>query len=155
MHNHAPAGYICPLCLIAQGQRTPRGDQEADVVWRSDLGTVFIAGKWWRPDPGHAIVIPNEHIENLYDMPMLVGHAMFDLAQLTATALKETYRCDGTSIRQHNEPAGNQDVWHYHIHVFPRYAGDNLYLNHADTFWPSPEQKRPYAERLRAYFSAR
>jgi histidine triad (HIT) family protein len=154
MHNHAPAGYICPLCLIAKGRPTNRGDQEADVVWRGALGTVFVSGKWWRASPGHAIVIPNEHIENLYDMPAPVGHAMFDLMQVTAMALKETYRCDGTSVRQHNEPAGNQDVWHYHLHVFPRYAGDNLYLNHADTFWPSAEQKRPYAERLRAYFSA-
>jgi diadenosine tetraphosphate (Ap4A) HIT family hydrolase len=34
---------------------------------------------------------------------------------------------DGTSTRQHNEPAGNQDVWHYHEHVFPRYDGDELY----------------------------
>jgi histidine triad (HIT) family protein len=155
MHSHAPAGYICPLCLIAKGQPTNRGDQEADVVWQSALGTVFIAGKWWRASPAHAIVIPNEHIENIYDMPVQVGHAMFDLMQLTAMALKETYRCDGTSIRQHNEPAGNQDVWHYHIHVFPRYAGDNLYLNHADTFWPPAEQKHLHAERLRAYFSAR
>jgi histidine triad (HIT) family protein len=87
-------------------------------------------------------------------MPAPVGYAMFDLMQITGTALKETYRCHGTSVRQHNEPAGNQDVWHYSLHVFPRYAGDNLCLNHADTFWPSAEQ-RNYAERLRAYFSAR
>ena len=97
MHNHAPAGYICPLCLIATGQPTNRGNQEADVVWRGALGTVFIAGKWWRASPRHAIVIPNQHIENLYDMPAPVGYAMFDLMQITATALKETYRCDGTS----------------------------------------------------------
>jgi histidine triad (HIT) family protein len=155
MHNHAPTGYICPFCQIAKGRPTDRGDQEADVVWRSALGTVFLSGKWWRVSPGHAIVIPNEHIENLYDMPSPIGYAMFDLMQLTAVALKETYGCNGTSIRQHNEPAGNQGVWHYHIHVFPRYPRDNLYLNHADTFWPSAEQKHPNAERLRAYFSGR
>ena len=125
------------------------------MVWRSDLRTVFIAGKWWRANHGHAIDITNEHIENLYDMPAPVGHAKFELMQLTAMALKESYHCDGRSIRQHSEPAGNQDVWHYHILVFPRHAGDNLYLNQADTFWPSAEQKRPYAERLRAYFSGR
>ena len=92
--------------------------------------------------------MPNEHIENLYDMPAPVGHAMFDLLQLTAIALKETYRCDGTSIRQHNEPAGNQDVWHFHIHVFPRYAGDDLYLNQRWTKLPDTKsievaRKRP------------
>jgi histidine triad (HIT) family protein len=155
MHNHAPPGYVCPLCLIAKGLPTNRGDQEGDVVWRSNRTTALIAGKWWRANPGHVIIMPNEHIENLYDMPARIGHAMFDLMQLIAVALKETYRCDGTSIRQHNEPAGNQDVWHFHLHVFPRYTGDNLYLHHADTFWPSAEQKRPYAETLRQYFADR
>ena len=87
-------------------------------------------------------------------MPSPVGHTMFDLMRVTATALKETYRCDRTSGRQHNEPTGNQDVWHYHFHVFALYVGDNLYLNHADSYWLSAEQKRPYVERLRAYFSA-
>ena len=44
-----------------------------------------------------------------------------------AIALKEAFGCDGTSTRQHNEPAGNQDLWHLHVHVFPRYDGDDLY----------------------------
>ena len=44
--------------------------------------------------------------------------------------LKEALACDGTSTRQHNEPAGNQhDMWHLHVHVFPRYDGDNLYAS--------------------------
>jgi histidine triad (HIT) family protein len=41
--------------------------------------------------------------------------------------LRRAYACDGTSLRQHNEPAGNQDVWHHHVHVFPRFTGDELY----------------------------
>jgi histidine triad (HIT) family protein len=57
--------------------------------------------------------------------------AALDIGRLTrriAIALKEAFACDGTSTRQHNEPAGNQhDMWHLHVHVFPRYEGDNLY----------------------------
>jgi histidine triad (HIT) family protein len=44
-----------------------------------------------------------------------------------ALAIKLAWNPEGTSTRQHNEPAGNQHVWHYHQHVFPRYGDDNLY----------------------------
>jgi histidine triad (HIT) family protein len=43
--------------------------------------------------------------------------------------MKSHYSCDGISTRQHNEPAGHQDVSHYHLYVFPRYAGDHLYAS--------------------------
>ncbi len=150
MFNHEPEGYVCPLCQIAGGQATERGSQEVSVVYRDASLTAFIAGKWWRSNPGHVIIVPNAHIENLYDLPEEIGHKIFDLSKRVATALKQAYECNGISTRQHNEPAGNQDVWHYHLHVFPRYEGDNLYLNHKDTFWPSEEEKRPYADKLKA-----
>jgi histidine triad (HIT) family protein len=64
--------------------------------------------------------------------------------------IRETYGWDGTSMRQHNEPGGNQNVWHFHVHVFPRYDDDDLYLNHDRTRWPAASERAPYAERLRA-----
>lgn len=151
MYNHSPENYICPLCQIARGEVTAKGNQELSVIWRDKSVTVFIAGKWWRSNPGHVIVIPNEHIENIYDMPEEMGHIIFDASKKVAIALKETYKCDGVSTRQHNEPAGNQDVWHFHLHVFPRYEEDNLYLEHEDTYWPTQEEKQPYVDKLRAY----
>lgn len=149
MFNHEPENYVCPLCLIAAGKPTDKGSQEEDVVYRDDVCTAFIAGKWWRSNPGHVIIVPNQHYENLFDLPQEIGHAIFDLSQRIAIAMKGSYGCEGISTRQHNEPAGNQDVWHYHLHVFPRYEGDNLYLNHKDTYWPSSEEKLPFAEKLK------
>lgn len=67
-----------------------------------------------------------------------------------AIALKEVYKCDGVSSRQHNEPCGNQDVWHYHLHVLPRYKDDNLYLT--DRGSSKPEERIEYANRLKDYF---
>ena len=151
MYSHEPEGYVCPLCQIARGEATEKGNQEPSVIWRDKSVTVFIAGKWWRSNPGHVIVIPNEHIENIYDMPEEMGHIIFDASKKVAIALKETYKCDGVSTRQHNEPAGNQDVWHFHLHVFPRYEEDNLYLENEDTYWPTQEEKQPYVDKLRAY----
>ena len=153
MYNHAPADYICPLCQIYRGEPTEKGDSEPDVIFRNQIITVFIAGKWVRSNPGHVVIIPNQHVENLYDMPGDIGHAVHDASKQVAIALKETYKCDGVSTRQHNEPAGNQDVWHYHLHVVPRYVDDNMYGNSTDVYWPSAEEKRPYADKLKQYFA--
>ena len=153
MYNHSPENYICPLCQISRGERTEKGDQEPSVIFRDKILTAFIAGKWWKSNPGHIIIIPNEHIENIYDIPEEIGHKIFDFSKKVAIAFKETYKCDGVSTRQHNEPAGNQDVFHFHLHVFPRYIGDNLYLNHKDTYWPTQEEKQPYVDKLKKYFS--
>jgi histidine triad (HIT) family protein len=68
-----------------------------------------------------------------------------------AIAIRSTYCCDGVSTRQHNEPDGNQDAWHHHVHVFPRYRDDNLYASAPEpTFMPA-EQRWSYAERLRVF----
>ena len=152
MYNHEPKDYVCPLCQIAKDQETEKGKQEPAVFYRDEFLTVFVAGKWWKTNPGHVIIIPNQHIENIYNMPVEIGHKIFDMSKKIAIALKETYKCDGTSTRQHNEPAGNQDVFHFHLHVFPRYEGDNLYVNYKNTYWPTNEEKKPYALKLREYF---
>lgn len=71
-----------------------------------------------------------------------------------AIALRATYDCDGTSTRQHNEPAGDQDLWHFHAHVYPRYNNDDLYANHYQHGFLDAEARLPYAKKLRAYFAA-
>ncbi len=152
MYNHEPKNYICPFCQIVKGQPTERGSQEGSVVFRNDQVTLFICGKWWRSNPGHLLLVPNMHFENIYDLPDELGHVIFDYSKKASVALKQAYGCEGTSIRQHNEPAGNQGVMHYHMHIFPRYTEDNLYLNHKDTYWPTPEEIKPYAEKLIAVF---
>ncbi len=154
MYSHEPSNYICPLCQIAKGETTEKGNQEESVFFRDSTITAFIAGKWWKTNPGHAVIIPNKHIENIYAMPEEVGHAIFDFSKKVAIAFKKTYGCQGVSTRQHNEPAGNQDVWHFHLHVFPRYEGDNLYANHKDTYWPTTGEKKPYSDKLKKYFSS-
>lgn len=64
--------------------------------------------------------------------------------------MKISYSCDGISTRQHNEPAGNQDVWHFHQHIFPRYDNDLLYENHALKQFVDASARKPYANKLKA-----
>ena len=69
------------------------------------------------------------------------------MAKRLAIAMKTVYACDGISTRQHNEPAGSQDVWHYHLHVTPRYENDNYYGTQRE-FMPIPEREK-HAEALK------
>ena len=130
-----------------------RYTNEQDIVYKNEYTTAFIAPKWWANNAGHILVLPNKHYENIYDIPDDLHAEVYKVVKLIATAIRSTYNCEGTSIRQHNEPAGNQDVWHFHAHVYPRYGEDKLYHNHDDAAFSDPDLRAPYAEKLRAYFA--
>ena len=150
--NHAPDDYECPFCRIAAGTFLPgMRTKETDVIAHDQIVTAFVASHWWPNNPGHVLVIPNRHIENLYDLPNDLAEPIHAMSRRVAIAMKRVYRCDGVSTRQHNEPAGNQDVWHYHVHVFPRYVGDDLYRSmRRET---TATERARYAEMLRNYFA--
>ena len=148
MFNHEPPGYHCPFCLIAGGGGDGVNDPRT-VVTRTERALAVISPRWWPNNHGHALVVPTDHYENLYDIPPAAGHAVHDLVRDIARAMRTTYSCDGISTRQHNEPDGNQDVWHYHVHVFPRYHGDRLYESRAQQEFGSVDERIAYATKLR------
>lgn len=127
------------------------GTNQNDVVYRDGEVTAFVATRWWPNNLGHVLIVPNEHYESIYELPPELGTPIQRIAQRIALAFKATYGCDGVSTRQHNEPAGNQDVWHYHLHVFPRYLNDGLYVRRGRS--TTPEERRPYAEKLSKFLS--
>ena len=153
MYNHEPKNYECPLCLIINGKDNPDNFAKAsDIFYKDNLITAFVGGKWWPSNKGGTVIIPNKHFENLYDIGNEYGHKIFDFSKKLASALREVYKCDGVSTRQHNELAGNQDVWHYHLHVIPRYIDDRLYQSHDNKYWVTVEQRKPYVDKLKKYF---
>ena len=94
-------------------------------------------------------MIPNAHFANLETIPEDELAAVYATARRVAVALHDARGCDGTSTRQHNGAGAGQDVFHFHVHVFPRFAGDGLYARDAEFRWAAPEERAPYAERLR------
>jgi histidine triad (HIT) family protein len=149
--THAPTDYQCPYCTLVDGSDAER---QQDIVRRTAEAIAFVSAHWWPNNHGNVLVGSVRHYENLYELPAATGHAVHDLVQEVAIAMRRTYRCAGVSTRQHNEPAGNQTVWHYHVHVFPRYDGDELYASKRYPERVTAEQRRPYAEKLRRYFAA-
>jgi histidine triad (HIT) family protein len=150
--HHAPSGYVCPFCAVLNGQAGPEiWSVPDDLVYRDGTVSALMAASGPARNPGHVLVIPNTHTEHLYDLPERDGAAIFRVTRAVARALRATSGCTGVSTRQHNEPHGNQDVWHLHVHVYPRFAGDELYAQpHVRT---TPAQRQPYAQRLCSYLA--
>ena len=120
--SHEPAGYRCPFCVIAGGA------ESEFTAWRDEHALVQIALPWNPANPGKALVIPLAHIENIYTLPDELAGRIAHMVRRVAVAIRTGYPCDGVTVRQNNEPAGGQDVWHLHTHVIPRYIGDGKYI---------------------------
>jgi histidine triad (HIT) family protein len=152
MYNHAPENYACPFCLLVQGVQHPDvWSVQNDVIYHAKKVTAFVGSHQWPSNHGNVLIVPNEHFENIYDLP---SHYALDIHRVTkqvALAMKAIYSCEGVSTRQHNEPAGNQDVWHYHVHVTPRYNGDQFYSSRRELM-PAGERAK-HAARLREYLA--
>ncbi len=149
MHNHEPEGYECPFCFLLDGGDTAADDQR-DIVLRTELATAVMASHWRPGNEAHVLVIPNAHHENLYDLPAAYGHAVHDVVRAVAIAMRAAYAgCAGVSTRQHNEPAGSQHVWHLHVHVFPRYEGDDFSRATPEHRFAPLEERGPRADLLR------
>jgi histidine triad (HIT) family protein len=129
-----------------RGDETERTLQQ-DVVDRAPTTTAWVNSRCWANNPGGAIVVPNEHIENMYAVPRDLAADIHETTRRLALAMKRAFSCGGISTRQHNEPDGQQEVWHYHLHVFPRFSGDNLYRSSAR--WTTPDEREPYVRALR------
>ena len=79
-------------------------------------------------NPGHLLIIPKQHYRNIFDMPTEVGSKIMEAAVPLAAALRKALNPDGLNLFQSNEAAGFQTVFHFHLHLIPRWEGDPLRL---------------------------
>lgn len=107
----------CIFCKIANGEipsATLFEDEDFRVIL--DLGPAT---------KGHALILPKSHFANIYEMPdELAGKAMI-LAKKMASRMTEALKCDGFNVVQNNGEAAGQTVFHFHMHLIPRYENDN------------------------------
>lgn len=68
MFNHQPPDYVCPLCKLLAGEESEYNSAD-DIVLQTDLLTASVAPKWWINNHGSILVLPNQHYENMYDIP--------------------------------------------------------------------------------------
>ena len=148
MYNHAPPDYVCPFCLLIQRKESSQSRlRQTDIVFHNSDVTAFMATRKYPNNQGHVLIVPNEHFENIYDLPSDLSSKIHALSRHIALAMKAEYRCDGILLRQHNEPAGDQNIWHYHLHVIPRYENDGFYSAQKTPF--EVDARTRYAQKLK------
>lgn len=109
----------CIFCDIRAG-RSP-----ASMVYQDNVCSAFMDIQ--PVNPGHVLVIPNEHVTGLEQLPPETGAHMFRVAQRMAQALRQSgVRCEGVNLFLADGEAAGQDVFHVHLHVFPRFRGDGF-----------------------------
>lgn len=110
----------CIFCKIANGEissATLYEDEDFRVIL--DLGPA---------SKGHALILPKTHAANIYELSdELAGKAMI-LAKKMAKKLTDALNCDGFNIVQNNGEVAGQTVFHFHMHLIPRYKGDGVGL---------------------------
>ena len=80
---------------------------------------------------GHALILPKQHAANLFELPEEVAAKAMKVAKKVGTVLAEGLSCDGLNVLQNNgEPAG-QTVFHFHMHLIPRWKGDAKKIHRA------------------------
>ena len=119
---------------------------ETNIIYEDDDFTVILdAGPATK---GHALILPKEHHANLYEMPDELLSKAAVLAKKVVTALTEKLHPQGYNIVQNNGETAGQTVFHFHIHLIPRYSDDGQAIG-----WkpkkPSDTELKELAEQIR------
>ena len=130
----------CIFCAIAAGEGP------AEVVQEDEHTVAFMdISPWTR---GHALVIPRRHARNLYDIgDEDLGHVTVAAKRL-AGRMRDALHCDGINLLNSAEAAAWQTVFHFHVHVIPRYEDDPLRLP-GQPLQPEEGELAAVAEELR------
>lgn len=75
---------------------------------------------------GHALILPKEHYADFYELDDEIAAKVMVLAKKMVTKLRGVLGCDGYNIVQNNGECAGQTVFHYHLHLIPRYEGDDV-----------------------------
>ena len=107
----------CIFCKIANGEipsKTLFEDEEFRVIL--DLGPAT---------KGHALIIPKNHYANLYELPDEAASKVMLLAKKMVSHMTDKLNCDGFNLVQNNGESAGQTVFHFHMHLIPRYKDDD------------------------------
>jgi histidine triad (HIT) family protein len=106
-------------------------------------------------NPGHMLIIPNQHYAFLSELDEETGAQMFRIAHRLSRFLRLSgLKCEGVNLFLADGKAAMQEVFHVHLHVFPRYDGDGFGLKFGPTYsqQPSRAELDAAAEKIRSAF---
>lgn len=116
----------CIFCKLANGE-IPTNTLYEDEMFRV-IFDLSPASK------GHAIILPKEHYRNLFELPDEEASKVMIVAKKLATVMTELFEADGFNLVQNNNECAGQTVFHFHLHLIPRYENDDVHK-----FWTPGE----------------
>lgn len=142
--SHSPD---CIFCKIINGDiPSAKVYENEDVLAFLDLTQVT---------EGHTLVIPKKHKQNIYELDSDTASKLFEAVPEIANALKANFTPEGMNILNNNEAIAGQSVFHYHLHLIPRYGkGDGfgaVWKTHEDEY--DAEKLQKLAEGIRSQFN--
>lgn len=111
----------CIFCKIANGE-IPSATLYEDEDFRVILD-VMPASR------GHALILPKKHASDLYELEEGVAAKLLPVAKEVIAKMTEILDCDGYNILQNNGECAGQTVFHYHMHLIPRYKDDDVAIS--------------------------
>lgn len=130
----------CVFCKIANGQipsATVYEDEDFRVIL--DLGPA---------SKGHALILPKSHFKDVCELDEKIAAKILPLGGKIGAAMKKSLGCVGFNLVQNNGEAAGQTVFHFHMHIIPRYEGGPSMVS-----WTpgqaSPEELAETAERIK------
>ena len=108
----------CIFCKIGKGEIP-----SATIYENSDFRVFLDVAPANR---GHALIIPKDHADNIFQLDGEMAGKLFSLATVVARAIKEETGCEGMNIVQNNGAVAGQTVNHFHLHLIPRNEGDGV-----------------------------
>ncbi|MCI8985250.1 MAG: HIT family protein [Lachnospiraceae bacterium] len=127
----------CIFCKIANGEipsKTLYEDDKFRVIL--DLGPA---------SKGHALILPKEHYADLYELQEETAGEVMKLAKKMATQMTQRLGCEGFNLVQNNGELAGQTVFHFHMHLIPRYRDDGQKIG-----WKPQEATQEELETIRA-----
>jgi histidine triad (HIT) family protein len=134
----------CIFCKIVR-QQSPasRVYEDADCLAFMDIRPVT---------PGHLLVIPKRHAAYLSEMEPEECARLFSAAHKLAAAVRASgLRCEGVNLHLADGEAAGQEIFHVHVHVFPRYAEDGFGFRFSPEYFRPPDRRalEENADRIR------
>lgn len=140
----------CVFCKILTGEL------EVSLVYRDEVCAAFMDIQ--PVNPGHLLVVPSRHVDYLADLKEEEGAQLFRVAQRLATAVRQGgVKCEGVNLFLADGEAAGQEVFHVHLHIFPRYEGDGFGLKFSPGYFQKPEREElnKVAEEIRNALEAK
>lgn len=111
----------CIFCKLANG------DIPTNTVYEDENFRVILDLS--PATKGHALILPKNHYKNLYELPEETAAEVMKLAKKMAVMMTEKLHADGFNLVQNNNEVAGQTVFHFHLHLIPRYNGDGQNIN--------------------------